>query len=155
MSILQTIDQYEDDNVYFCDSIKNNVMTNGYFIRILYCMPICTMNGIYLHVDFNEVTYEKYYQKYKCYFDIEKCTNMLNKIYKIEKCLLEKVSHSICDKDPQYKLSEQLKFGYVKLFCETPPKQTTGIFMLKISGIWETDMNYGLTYKFTRVSSVI
>lgn len=155
MSILQTIDQYDHNNVYFCDCIKNNVMTNGYFVRILYCMPICTMNGIYLHINFNEVNYEKYYQKYKCFFDTEKCSKLVNSIYEIEKQLLDKISCIISNKIPQYKLAEQLKFGYIKLFCDMPPKQQTGVFMLKISGIWETDINYGLTYKFTRVESVV
>ena len=51
MSILKTLDQYNPNNLYFCDTIKNNVMPNGNFIRILYCMFNFTMNGVYLHIE--------------------------------------------------------------------------------------------------------
>ena len=156
MSILQSLDQYKHDNVYFCDSIKNNVMANGYFIRILYCMANCTMNGIYLKMDFREVNYEKYYQKYKCHFDIDVCMEITNHVNEIEQQLLAKISRIINGKTPQYKLAEQLKYGFIKLFCENPPPKYPAdeLFILKISGIWETDTNYGLTYKFSRTSCI-
>ena len=55
MSILKTLDQYNHNNLYFCDTIKNNVMPNGNFIRMLYCMNNFTMNGLYLHIPFINV----------------------------------------------------------------------------------------------------
>ena len=31
-------------------------------------------------------------------------------------------------------------------------EKTNNLFMLKISGIWETDQFYGLTYKFVKIN---
>jgi len=72
MNIVKTIDQYNDDCVYFCDPIKNNIMNDGNFIRILYSTPMFILNGIYLSISINQLTIEKYYNKYKCSFDIDR-----------------------------------------------------------------------------------
>ena len=50
MNIVKNIDQYNDNFVYFCDPIKNNIMNNGNFIRILYSTSIFVLNGIYLNI---------------------------------------------------------------------------------------------------------
>lgn len=155
MSILQNINQYNEDNVYFCDSIKNNVMANGNFIRILYCMPNFTMNGVYIHIQLSELSYEKYYQKYKCLFDINKYTDLVESIVVIEKNILERISHQIPDKTPQYKIAEQMQSGHIKIYSELQPKQSTASFVLKISGIWETETSFGLTYKFSKTNGIV
>ena len=36
MNLVKSINQYNEDNIYFCEPIKNNVMNEGKFIRILY-----------------------------------------------------------------------------------------------------------------------
>ena len=42
MNIVKNIEQYNDDCVYFCDPIKNTIMNDGNFIRILYSTPLFT-----------------------------------------------------------------------------------------------------------------
>jgi hypothetical protein len=155
MSILQSINQYNHDNVFFCDSIKNNVMTNGNFIRILYCMPNFTMNGVYIHLYISDLSYEKYYQKYKCIFNVNKFSELIEDVVTIEKNLLERVSQIIPGKSAQYKIAEQLRSGHIKIFSDSHPKQTSGSFVLKISGVWETDTSYGLTYKFSKTNGIV
>ena len=59
MNIVKTIEQYNEDSVYFCDPIKNNIMTEGNFIRILYSTPIFILNGVYLSISINQLTIEK------------------------------------------------------------------------------------------------
>ena len=54
MNIVKNIDQYNDNFVYFCDPIKNNIMNNGNFIRILYSTSIFVLNGIYLNISINQ-----------------------------------------------------------------------------------------------------
>ena len=46
MNIVKTIDQYDENYVFFCDPIKNNIMNNGNFIRILYSTSLFVLNGI-------------------------------------------------------------------------------------------------------------
>ena len=46
---------------------------------------------------------------------------------------------------PKFLINDQLTVGTIKLF---EPRKDKNSFILKISGIWETDTHYGLTYKF-------
>ena len=65
MNIVKTIEQYDDNNIYFCEAIKNNIMNEGSFIRILYSTNHFAMNGIYLYIYLNDISIEKFYNKYK------------------------------------------------------------------------------------------
>ena len=147
MNIVKTIEQYNEDSVYFCDPIKNNIMTEGNFIRILYSTPIFILNGVYLSISINQLTIEKYFNKYKCSFDIHSHMNIIDKIRTIEEGILRKIN--IKNKIPQCKIFEQVRNGNIKIFSDNIEKNNN-TFLLKIAGIWETECNYGLTYKFIK-----
>ena len=51
MNIVKTIDQYNQDFVYFNEPIKNNIMNNGNFVRIIYSTSLFVLNGIYIEVN--------------------------------------------------------------------------------------------------------
>jgi hypothetical protein len=123
-------------------------MNEGNFIRILYSTPTITLNGIYLFILLNEVSSEKYYNKNKCTFSINSHKELIEKIKVIEEKILKKIE--INNKIPQFKIFEQLNNGNIKFFCDSISKSNNS-FILKISGIWETQTNYGLTYKFTKI----
>ena len=123
-------------------------MNDGYFIRIIYSTPIFTLNGIYLSININHLTIEKYYNKFKCSFDINLYKNLIESLQTIENNIIKKIN--IRGKIPQYKIYEQLKNGNIKIFSENIDK-INNTFLLKIAGIWETDMYYGLTYKFIKL----
>jgi hypothetical protein len=148
MNIVKTLEQYNDDFIYFCDPIKNNIMNDGYFIRIIYSTPIFTLNGIYLSININHLTIEKYYNKFKCCFDVVFYKELIDRLQIIEDNIIKKIN--IRGKIPQYKIYEQLKNGNIKIFSENIDK-INNLFLLKIAGIWETDMYYGLTYKFIKL----
>jgi len=155
MNIVKTLDQYDDNYVYFFDPIKNNIISDGSFIRILYSTPLFTLNGIYLLIALNDINIEKYYNKYKCNFNINTHHLLIEKIQQIEEKLLEKYIYgnkSFYSKIPHYKIYEQIKNGNIKIFCENIKKNNNNLFILKISGIWETDISYGLTYKFIKIN---
>ena len=40
MNLVKKIEQYNNDFIFFCEPIKNNVMNEGNFIRILYSSDI-------------------------------------------------------------------------------------------------------------------
>jgi hypothetical protein len=65
--------------------------------------------------------------------------------------LLKKIG--IQNKISQYKIYEQLRNGNLKIFNDIGNKALCS-FILKISGIWETQNNYGLTYKFVKINSL-
>jgi hypothetical protein len=150
MNIVKNINQFDHNNLFFCEPIKNNIIDEGNFIRILYSTPNMVLNGIYLLVVFNSIICEKYYNKYKCSFLVNTNTDIVENIKKIEEDILNK--YTIDNKIPQFKIYEQLKNGNIKIFNDFG--KTNDTFILKISGIWENTVNYGLTYKFIHALDV-
>jgi len=144
MNLINNIEQFDINSVFFCDPIKNNIINNSYFIRIMYSPSCFTLNGVYILVPITYSIVEKYYNKFKCNIDYNRFKDAIDKIIFIETIILKK--HSTNNKQAIYKISEQLKIGIIKIFSYTEPTNNT--FSLKISGIWETDTEYGLTYKF-------
>jgi hypothetical protein len=145
MNIVKNINQYNEDYVYFCDPIKNNIMNNGNFIRIIYSTSFFILNGIYISIQINYTSIDKYYNKFKCSFDSNQYKELTENLKIIEKGLLKK--SGILGKIPQYKIYEQLKNSNIKVFSDSFDK-IGNTFLLKIAGIWETETEYGLTYKF-------
>jgi hypothetical protein len=149
MNIVKRIDQYDENNVLFCEPIKNNVINDGHFIRILYSTPHFTLNGIYFLITLYDIICEKYYLKYKCSFNINTHKDIIDNLKTIEEDILKK--YEIKNKIPQFKIYEQIKNGNIKIFIDISNKSISN-FILKISGIWETQFNYGLTYKFIKIN---
>lgn len=147
MNIVKNIEQYNEDCVYFCDPIKNNIMNNGNFIRIIYSNSLFTLNGIYIMININYISVDKYYNKYKFIFDYDNHKETIEKIRAIEEGLLKKVN--IHNKTQQLKIYEQIKNGVIKVFSNN--EKISNHFLFKIAGIWETDTEYGLTYKITNI----
>lgn len=147
MNIVKRIEQYDENNIYFCEPIKNNIMNEGSFIRIIYSTSKFVLNGIYLLILLNDIICEKYYNKYKCCFNVNAHIEVIDSLKIIEENILKKVD--IKNKTPQLKIYEQLKSGNIKLFNDINVK-TKCVFTLKISGIWETQTSFGLTYKFIK-----
>ena len=148
MNIVKTVDQFHEDCIYFCDPIKNNIINESVFIRILYSNELFILNAVYLHFPLQNVFVEKYYNKYKCSFDINNHHEIIEKIKNIEEVILKKIN--ITNKVKHYKLYDQIKNGNIKIFSDNIDN-IHNIFILKISGIWETPYEYGITYKFSNV----
>lgn len=153
MFIAKNIDQYNDNYIHFCEPIKNNIMYEGTFNRILYSTPYFSLNGVYVHIKLNCCINESFSNKNKCLYDIKSNIAVINEIKKIEINLLEKFSNVA--KTPQYKLLDQLMTGSIKLHAKNNGNNAANNhFILKISGIWETNNFYGLTYKFIKINTL-
>ena len=92
---------------------------------------------------------EKYFLKYRCTFNVAMHKDIINNIKVIEEDILKK--YEIIGKLPQFKIYEQLRNGNIKIFSDVGNRGSSS-FILKISGIWETQFNYGLTYKFIKIN---
>jgi hypothetical protein len=150
MYISQTLHDFDNDYVFLCEQIKNNIMDDGVFTRILYTLPEYTMNGINLVFSLKDTTVDKYYNKFKCNFNPAQNVEVIERILEVEENILNKYKIS---KRPLFKIYEQVKYGNIKLFSDNNYK--TDLFMLKISGIWENSNDYGLTYKFVKIQQEI
>jgi len=148
MYVVLDIDHFNINNIFYQEKVKNTVMDNSNFLRVNYSNDIFTLNGIFIKFNLQLYTIEKSFNKYKCLFDIKAHHDIILHFSAIEKHMMEK--HSVTTKTPIYRISEQLNNGFLKIFNEAECK-TNNDFILKIYGIWETDCEYGLTYKFINI----
>ena len=148
MILIKKIEQYEDYYIHLCDPIKNNIIPDGNFFRIIYSTHDVTLNGIYLEIELKNVICEKHYNKYKYSFNVNAHSDIIAKIKNIEESLLKKIKFN---KNPCFKIYEQFVNGNIKLFAESQSHKNLR-FVLKMSGIWENEHNYGLTYKFIHIN---
>jgi len=126
MNIVLEKEQYNHNNLFFYDPVKNTVMDDSCFIRIIYSNEDLILNGIYLKIKIDKNTYN----------------SVLDFLDELEKQILSKyTSMKIYSK----KLREQLAF----LLKKNQLVEDIYIqYNLKISGIWETNSTIGLTFKF-------
>ena len=123
MNIIIPIDNINDKNIYFHDPIKNTVINNGDFIRILYTDKFIISNGLQFKIPGNPNK------------------NVIEKIYKLEKNILN-LYNSSCKQF--LKLEEQINYNINKYLQISNSKN---FFIIKISGIWENNIGIGVTSK--------
>jgi hypothetical protein len=148
MYIVLDLDDFKINNVFFQERIKNTVMDNSNFLRVVYSNELFVLNGLFLKFNLNLSTVEKSFNKYKCLFDLKAHSDLVLKTSNCEQEILKRYVFE--NKTPVYRISEQLNNGFLKIFNEATCK-TTNEFILKIYGVWETELEYGLTYKFIDV----
>lgn len=151
MYIIHNINDIKINNIYFADSIKNTVLSNGKFTRILYSTSLYTLNTILLNIKLQNIHIEHMYNKYKCTYPVDKNIFFIKQIEYLEKKILEKIKSK---KTRVYNINSQLLSGIIKLFTNITTHQNNLEIVLKISGIWETAEEIGITYKFMTVKEV-
>jgi len=148
MYIVLKLGEFDINNIFYLDRVKNTVMENSNFSRVIYSNEIFSLNGIFVSFDMKLYNIEKSFNKYKCLFDIKNHNDIVSKISKIEQHIMNRYKFE--NKIPIYRITDQLSNGFLKIFNEILCKEQNE-FILKIYGIWETDTEYGLTYKFISV----
>ena len=147
---LKTIDY---DAIIINEPIKNSVLQYNYFYKLLYSTPIVVLTSIFTLFELNNVILEN-----------DKATfnkNTINdsvfyKLNQLEEYILNLVNNS---KTKLYKFKELQENQYFKYsLCDDIDKYNNykyvntldgrnNKFILKISGIWESKENIGLTFK--------
>jgi hypothetical protein len=125
MNLVLDENNYNINNIFFYEPVKNTVMDDSKFIRIIYSDEHVILNGIYLKLDINN------------------SDNIVKLLDRLEKDILDKykINKNNINKNRCLKIQEQLQFLINK-------NSTSKSIILKISGIWETNLTIGLTYKF-------
>jgi len=131
------------------EKTKNNIMNDGYFYRLYYSDKLGTSKGLFLGFELQQVSIEKYFNKLKCGFNTTCNSNIIGFIKAVEKSILD-IVHEKQGKYPAYRIEEQLQNGFIKIFHNknTPAKYTSVKLLLKISGIWTSAKEYGVTFRF-------
>ena len=141
-SLLLPLNKYQIQNTIFLEPTRNKIINNSFFIKILYSNSLFTMNGLYLYIPLEIDNIKSLHNnKYKYFFNYKKNTNVIQDLLRIEELLLQKFNSN---KYKRYICKEQLQNGYII----TNKNIKTSNFIIKISGIWEADNTYGLSFKF-------
>lgn len=173
------------DYASLTEKTKNNVIENSWFHRLMYEHNAFTMNGVAINFSLTINKTETSYDKLKHCFSLAEDNNhaVVNEIIRIEREILA-CTTLFEGKQPMYHIENQTKQGFIKLFNGTSrshktysaalPMVTTHHtlktyhmkprplnfsqtqdFILKISGIWYNDVNYGITYKFEKAGKAV
>lgn len=149
MHLVITPEQYHNEYIMFSDKTKNNILSGGDFYRVYYSDPYFISNGLFIIFSLKNVRIEKYFNKIKCIFDKASNRKSIAFIKDVERKLLEIAPPNI--KNPTYRIEEQLNQHYIKIFSEEdiePSRLEHANILLKISGIWTDESNYGTTFRF-------
>tara|TARA_Y100001980_G_C14491040_1_gene268140 strand:+ start:81 stop:470 length:390 start_codon:yes stop_codon:yes gene_type:complete len=112
-------------NIYFHEPIKNTVINDSYFIRILYTNKYIITNGIHIIFTYNEFN-----------------QNLINNNIELEKNILNLYNSNT---KHFYKIEEILT-SYKNNLKENFENKKSKL-ILKISGIWENNSGIGITCK--------
>ena len=90
MFIVLDINEFNLHNIFYHEKVKNTVMDNSNFLRILYSNELFTLNGIFIKFTFTLNGIEKVFNKYKCSIDNKIIENqhIISKLKVIENHIL-------------------------------------------------------------------
>jgi hypothetical protein len=149
MYVVLELDDIDVNHIFYQEKVKNTVMDNSNFIRIVYSNELCILNGIFITFKLSLNLIERSFNKYKCLFDTKINQKNIVKISNLEKNIMNLNQYT--NKTPVYRITDQMNNGFLKIFNETTICNDSNEFVLKIYGIWENECEYGLTYKFINI----
>ena len=161
------INQYDTNNIFLLEPIKNSIIERSKFIKIVYSDKNMMMNGISIYLSFNDIIHifdannniltNNY--RYKIFIDKNKNKETINFIKSIEYDIFNKLINNkkYQNKIFNYKLNEQINSNFIKCTNDNLLNYNTNLinnnrFILKISGICETEYEINLTYKFIEIN---
>ena len=77
MYIYSPIESVNEQSVYLLNPVKNRILKNSYFIKLLFSNENLTINGIYIDIVIVDSKIETTFNKHRCYFSIEKNINII------------------------------------------------------------------------------
>lgn len=146
MNIAIPMSAYHPRLLFLCEPVPNTVMPDSTFTRILYSDSDITLVGVHLQLHIEGVHDEMHYQKVRTIFDVSANSRAVLSIERIESNILDMIGGG---KRRVTKLTDQLKHGILRSATHACWNSGGPDFVLKITGVWETDTEYGITYKVT------
>lgn len=154
MNVVLPINYYSNDNVYLLDS-KQNIITDGIFTKIIFSNKIFAMNGIFLFFPIDTDNIINSNGRYFINFNPNSSHNIeiINQFFSIEESILNLYQNTNqINKKKTFVLNNQLFTGNIKVYKDNSDSTddifySNKLFILKISGIWENDSEFGITYK--------
>jgi hypothetical protein len=122
MLVLVDIDKLDMSQIYLGDRVTNKVKDMNWFQRLGYSTPEYDLTGIYIYVPLKSYLYK----------------SRIEQLIKVESTILNNIN--MTSLTPVFSMKSEL--SHKTIFIE-------GIshIIVKISGVWETNDRYGLTFK--------
>lgn len=162
MIVTLDLSKFTLSNMYFLET-KKNIIMDGNFTKLIFSNEFFVMNGIYILFPIDHNGSEKIMNKTQIRFNPFQQYNqiLINEFSKLEKSILEYYKQSrMCNCKIVPLLQKQMLIGFMKTnkeyknqFLINENNKTTQ-YVLKISGIWETQDEIGLTYKLFEVNNL-
>ena len=153
MNLVLDINNIDIINVSFLEK-KDNTIVEGIFSKIIYTDEFITLNGIFIDFPLEIIPVDKIVNKNYLFFTLQSNYNIISKIQELETKLIDcyNIEKNICKKNV-FNLYNQLISGKIKIYNNTYNSKNNHI-VLKISGLWETTNEIGITYKFILMNNV-
>ena len=137
------------NNIILLERNTNAVMNNGYFHRMYYSNQHFTMNGIYLHYNLDNIVIQEDFNKIVIFMQNNYYNFIYESIKNIEKGIANKY-YPYMKKVFVSKIADYFGNNKIRLFNDNHIKNGTyegKKLILKMSGLWETENQYGVTFK--------
>ena len=158
MNLALNINKFTISNAYFLDT-KRNIIIDGNFTKMIYSTESFTMNGGYFLFPIEINSLDRIITKYVIKFNPygRKNQSIIQEFVKLELKILEyykQMNGRSCR--IVNSLSKQMFSGSMKIYRDynnefNGDDLTDNRFILKISGVWETACDVGLTFKIFQV----
>ena len=160
----ENLENIDYNNIILCDPIKNSIIDHSNFYKIIYSNNFISYNGLYALFSINNIEIIK--DKIVFSNNNNNNNNTLNDLIKLEEYIL-KLCNKFKIKNINYKLKDYLtnnnfKFVYnddIDKFKKLNNKFLNNFnnnnFILKISGLWETKENIGMTFKIVKINNYL
>lgn len=167
MILAQRLHTINSDYIFISSGVSNAIIEAGLFYRIMYAHPCATANGIYIAIkQCGPPTAERHYNKIVYVYTITEADAKV--LCQIEVDILNKMD--MPNKQPDLKMPRLVQSGTIRVNTGASPREFThttisadadtscttsygncnaGYIMLKINGVWESNTQYGIMYKFT------
>ena len=146
MLLVKNLNDYNLKHIYYSNKLNNKIIHNSSFQILFFSNNMFSTQGIFFKINFINVNVIKYYKKYKCFFERKSNERIIKDIERLEYNILQKNNST---KKKNLKLKTQINKGYFKTHnSEKIDEKKSKCYILKISGVWTTETEIGLTYRF-------
>ena len=171
MSFLIYPHKFDACHLHFGTAVQNNDAVNSNFSRIIYSTKHISFNGVGVIVNLSGAKHEQHYNKMFISFDTALPVNqaLMSQLHDIECKIINKYVDAVlgCTRRSIHSLTDQINSGCIKAYvndhlwsgggtneantCANPIIHANGNqLILKICGVWETNDECGITYKFIK-----
>lgn len=147
MNVILNFNDFKPNYIHFISPIKNKLISNSFFYKMFYASPLFILNSLYFELFFDNITLNNVDNKQTISFNVNKCNNIIRQVQNIENFVLSKIP---LNKKRIFNCTNQIKKGVININSDIVIKDVTRVY-IKISGVWESNVEYGMSFKFVYI----